>query len=197
MDLRVRASAAPSKASGEAGSADEPVVLSSYRDAALAGSYVAVTAAGVRMLVATAGHVVCTTLAGAPGGWAPTPAGSVAWETPSPSWWMCLPTGRGGRPTADAVSAAAASRLVVSVRAPAADTAAGLYSPHTPNGELVVDGLLVPAHTTALPVGLARAAMASVVAASSCAHVSEAVGGGLFAGGAPRLAFALRWVAGE
>lgn len=40
-DLRVRVSAAPSEASGAAGPADEPVVLFPYRDAASAGSYVA------------------------------------------------------------------------------------------------------------------------------------------------------------
>lgn len=35
-----------------------------------------------------------------------------------------------------------------------------LYIPHAPSGELVVDGVLVSSYTTALPVGLARAAMA-------------------------------------
>lgn len=34
-----------------------------------------------------------------------------------------------------------------------------LYIPHTPSGELVVDGVLVSAYATALLVGLARAAM--------------------------------------
>lgn len=57
-DFRVRVATAPSKAIGAAGPADEPEVPFSCRDAASVASYGALTAAGVRVLIASAGHLV-------------------------------------------------------------------------------------------------------------------------------------------
>lgn len=161
----------------------EPVVLFSHRDAAATGDYVALTTAAGRVLVATVGHLVYTASAAAPGGWALTRAGSVAVGDVLPLV----------EAAADAAAPAPADGGRVVAVAPAA--AAGLYNPHTPSGDLVVDGVRVSAYTTAVPVRVARSLLVPVSAAASCGLVREATAGRFLAGGAPAAAAATRWVA--
>lgn len=158
-------------------SAYEPVVLFSHRDAAATGDYVALTTASGRVLVATTGHLVYTASAATASGWALTPAKSVAVGDVLP--------------LATATGATDAGRVVAVTPA----VGSGLYNPHTPSGDLVVDGVRVSAYTTAVPVGVAQTLLAPVSAAASCGLVREATAGRVLAGGAPAAAAAARWVA--
>ncbi|OSX71655.1 hypothetical protein BU14_0515s0002 [Porphyra umbilicalis] len=168
-------------------SAWEPVVFFSHRDAAAVGAYVALTTASGRVLVATGGHLIYAADAAAAGGWGLKPASAVAVGDTLP----LVSTDGGG--AANASAAAAAGGTVVGV-APAA--AAGFFNPHTPSGDLIVDGVRVSAYTTAVPLRVARALMGPVAAAASCGLVGDAAGGRALAGGAPRLAAAARAAAG-
>lgn len=103
----------------------EPIVLFTHRDPAAVGAYVALTTAGGRVLVSTTGHLVYAADEATAGGWALKAAGSVAVSD-------TLPLG------AAAGNATTANDVVVSV---APSPGAGLYNPHTPSGDLVVDGV--------------------------------------------------------
>jgi len=166
----------------------EPVVFFSHRDAAAVGSYVALTTASGRVLVATGGHLIYAADAAAAGGWALKPAAAVAVGDTLP---LAPAAAAGG--AANATAAAVAGGTVVSV-APAA--AVGLFNPHTPSGDLVVNGVRVSVYTTAVPLRVARALMGPVVAASSCGLLGDVAAARALAGGAPRLAAAVRAAAG-
>ncbi|GAB0495032.1 hypothetical protein MMPV_006329 [Pyropia vietnamensis] len=153
----------------------EPVVLFSHRDAAATGEYVALSTASGRVLVATTGHLVYTASAGTASGWTLTRAGSVVVGD-------VLPLG----------DASDGGRVV----AVAQTTGSGLYNPHTPSGDLVVDGVRVSAYTTAVPMGIARTLLAPISAAASCGLIRETTAGRVLAGGAPAAAAVARWVAG-